>query len=55
MLNKFNAYPTLLIIDKNKKVRKIYPSFNGPATGKKFTNFKEDFNKVVNQLVSEIE
>ena len=54
MLNKLNAYPTLLILDKDKKTRKIYTSFNGPATGEKFTKFQEDFHQVVTDLLAEI-
>lgn len=54
MLNKFNAYPTLLILDKNKKARKIYPSFYGPATGETHKAFKKEFGTIINELVSEI-
>jgi thiol-disulfide isomerase/thioredoxin len=55
MLNKLHAYPTLLVLDKDKKVRKIYTSFNGPATKDKYVEFKNEFNNTIDKLLSEIE
>ena len=55
MLNKLHAYPTLLVLDKDKNVRKIYTSFNGPATKEKHVDFKKEFNKTIDKLLSEIE
>ncbi len=53
MLNHILSYPTTIFIDKKGKVRKIHTGFNGPATGKKYHDFKKDFETFINLLVSE--
>ena len=53
MLNHVLSYPTSIFIDKKGKVRKIHTGFNGPATGDKYTEFKEEFEGFVNLLLSE--
>ena len=53
MLNHVLSYPTSIIIDKKGKVRKIHTGFNGPATGDKYTEFKQEFEGFVSELLSE--
>lgn len=53
MLNHVLSYPTSIFIDKKGAVRKIHTGFNGPATGEKFTQFKQEFNDFVNELLRE--
>jgi len=53
MLNNFAAFPTLLIIDKKGIVRKIHTGFKGPGTGKHFTEFVQDFEKSIDDLLAE--
>ncbi|WP_317127930.1 peroxiredoxin family protein [Hyunsoonleella flava] len=53
MLNHVLSYPTTIFVDKNGKVRKIHTGFNGPATGQKYIEFKEEFNVFVNELLAE--
>ena len=53
MLNNVLSYPTSIFIDKNGKVRKIHTGFNGPATGEKFTEFKEEFTTFMDKLLAE--
>jgi peroxiredoxin len=53
MLNHVLSYPTTIFIDKKGKVRKIHTGFNGPATGEKYTEFKTEFERFVNELKSE--
>ncbi len=53
MLNHVLSYPTSIFIDKKGKVRKIHTGFNGPATGDKYTEFKNEFESFVNTLISE--
>jgi peroxiredoxin len=53
MLNHILSYPTTIYIDKSGEVRKIHTGFNGPATGEKFIEFKEEFNKTIQELTSE--
>jgi thiol-disulfide isomerase/thioredoxin len=53
MLNKINGYPTTIYLDKKGKVRKIYTGFSGPATGKEYEKYKEDFYRLIDMLLSE--
>lgn len=53
MLNHVLSYPTTIFIDKKGKVRKIHTGFNGPATGKKFTEFKQEFSEFTEMLRQE--
>jgi len=52
MLNKIISYPTLIFIDKNKKVRKIHTGFYGPATTE-YEDFKNEFEQIVSNLIAE--
>lgn len=53
MLNHVLSYPTSIFIDKTGKVRKIHTGFNGPATGDKFIEFKDEFTTFMNMLINE--
>ena len=53
MFNHFLSYPTTIFIDKKGKVRKIKTGFNGPATGDKFLEFKNEFHRTLEELVKE--
>ncbi|WP_353778676.1 redoxin domain-containing protein [Winogradskyella sp. 3972H.M.0a.05] len=53
MLNHVLSYPTTLFIDKKGEARKIHTGFNGPATGKKYTEFVTEFESFVDQLLKE--
>lgn len=53
MLNHILSYPTTIFIDKKGMVRKIHTGFNGPATGKKYIEFKNEFKHFVNTLLNE--
>ncbi|MEZ4803534.1 MAG: TlpA disulfide reductase family protein [Gelidibacter sp.] len=53
MLKQILSYPTTIFIDKTGKVRKIHTGFNGPATGEKYVEFKEEFDKFIVDLLSE--
>jgi len=52
-VSKILGYPTTIFIDKKGIVRKIHTGFNGPATGLFYEEFKQDFNKVVDDLLVE--
>ena len=52
-LNQVISYPTLIFIDRNKNVRRIHTGFNGPATGKKYEKFKNEFKDLVIKLIEE--
>lgn len=53
MLNHVLSYPTTVFIDKQGDVRKIHTGFNGPATGAKFVEFKNEFEGFVAELLEE--
>lgn len=53
MLENFMAFPTLIIIDKKGVVRKIHTGFSGPGTGKHYTDFVEEFEKTIDDLLGE--
>jgi thiol-disulfide isomerase/thioredoxin len=50
-LTKLMSYPTTIFIDKKGQVRKIHTGFNGPATGKFYEEFKNEFNRTVEELI----
>lgn len=52
-LNTFIAFPTTIFIDKKGKVAKIHTGFNGPATGKYYDEFINEFNTTINSLLNE--
>jgi hypothetical protein len=53
MLKNFLAFPTMIIIDKQGKVRKIHTGYSGPATGKHYIEFKAEFESFIKKLLSE--
>lgn len=53
MLNKISGYPTTIIIDKKGMVRKIHTGFSGPATGKNYDKFIEEFTLFIEKLERE--
>lgn len=53
MLNHVLSYPTTIFIDKKGNVRKIHTGFNGPATGNKYIQFKQEFESFMDSLLIE--
>jgi thiol-disulfide isomerase/thioredoxin len=53
MLNRIVAFPTTIFIGKDGKVKAIRTGFEGPGTGIYYDQFKERFNTLVNELLSE--
>lgn len=53
MLNHILSYPTTIYIDRNGEVQKIHTGFNGPATGEKFEQFKQQFDETLEKLTGE--
>jgi len=52
-LENINAFPTTIFVDKKGNIRKIDSGFAGPATGKYYTEFKNKFNQIINELLEE--
>jgi thiol-disulfide isomerase/thioredoxin len=53
MLNRIVAFPTTIFIGKDGKVKYIHTGFSGPGTGNYYLEFKEEFNRKVNELLEE--
>ncbi|MFT4600034.1 MAG: thiol-disulfide isomerase/thioredoxin [Arenicella sp.] len=53
MLNEIISFPTVIFIDKNGVIRKIHTGFNGPGTGEYYSNFVQNTDSFVKQLVNE--
>ncbi len=53
MLANFKGFPTTIIIDKKGIVRKIHTGFSGPGTGKYYTEFVNEFEKLTTDLLAE--
>jgi len=53
MLADYKGFPTTIIIDKKGNVRKIHTGFTGPGTGKYYTEFVAEFEKMTNDLLAE--
>ena len=52
-LEKIDAFPTTIFVDKRGNIKKIHSGFDGPATGAHYIQFKKEFNEIVNQLLAE--
>ncbi len=52
-MGRINAFPTLVLIDKQGYIRYIDSYFNGPATGSYYQEFINEFNVKVAQLIHE--
>ena len=53
MLADYKGFPTTIIIDKKGDVRKIHTGFSGPGTGKYYTEFTKEFEKLTDDLLAE--
>jgi thiol-disulfide isomerase/thioredoxin len=52
-LNKVVAFPTTIFIGKDGKVKHIHTGFEGPGTGVYHERWKQRFNEIINELLSE--
>jgi thiol-disulfide isomerase/thioredoxin len=52
MIDQLRSYPTMIILDKQNKVRRVHTGFAGPATSE-FTRFSKDFDQFVRELIAE--
>ncbi len=52
-LNAVVAFPTTIFVDKKGQVRHIHTGFSGPGTGKYYDQYVEEFNRLVDKLLTE--
>ena len=50
-LNAIKSFPTLIVLDKNHRVKTIYAGFNGPATGVEYNVFTTKFENLIKELI----
>lgn len=53
-LNHVMSYPTLIFMDRNHTVQRIYTGFNGPATGPVYEKLVESFDQTIRQLLESV-
>ena len=51
-LSQIVAYPTMVFLDKNNRVRRIHTGFDGPATSK-YAEFSKEFDEFMKKLIAE--
>jgi len=52
-LEKFYAYPTMLVLDRQGRIRYTHTGFSGPATGAHYDEFVAHFTALVDGLLAE--
>lgn len=52
-MQRIEAFPTLIILDKEGYARYVHSYFNGPATGDYYEAFDKRFNEIMNELLEE--
>jgi hypothetical protein len=52
-MDQIEAFPTLVIIDKEGYARHVHSYFTGPATGEYYEDFDRRFNAIIDELVAE--
>lgn len=53
MLEGSISFPTMIVIDRSKKVRDIHTGFSGPGTGAYYDTFVKEFNILMEEILSE--
>ncbi len=53
ILSDFSSFPTILFIDKNRQIRRIYTGFYGPGTGSYYHDFMSSSESLLDELVAE--
>lgn len=52
-ISDIKSFPSVIIIDKKGKIRKLDTNFNGPGTGVHYVEYKKEFEATINQLLKE--
>lgn len=51
ILDKFRAYPTIIILDGKDRIRAVYTGFSGPATGEEYAKLRTKFETLIEELL----
>lgn len=53
LLDKVRAYPTTLFVRRDGTVRAVHQGYSGPATGAEHTKLRDDFERLIEELLAE--
>jgi thiol-disulfide isomerase/thioredoxin len=53
VLDRVKSYPTTIFMDQSGTVRAIYSGYSGPATGDAHTKLREDFIRIIEDLLND--
>lgn len=51
-LSNFSSYPTSIFIDKKGNVVRIHTGFSGPSTGKIYTDYQKETERLIEDLIN---
>lgn len=51
-IDSISAYPTLIVLDKENKIHRIFTGFNGPAT-RHYDSFVQEFDQIMSNLLTQ--
>ncbi|HEU4553931.1 MAG TPA: TlpA disulfide reductase family protein [Chitinophaga sp.] len=52
-LTAIKGFPTTIFVDKQGNVKEVHTGFSGPGTGEHYEQFKTDFNRLIDEMLSE--
>ena len=52
-LDKVRSYPTLIFLNEHNEVQAVYSGFSGPATGDAYSQQRQRFEQLIEQLIEE--
>ena len=53
LLDEIRAYPTTIFLHGDGRVRAVHQGYSGPATGAEHTKLREDFERLIDELLAE--
>ena len=49
VLDRINAFPTMIVLDKNDQIKLVHTGFDGPATSR-YESFSSQFRTLITSL-----
>jgi peroxiredoxin len=53
LLDKIRAFPTTIFLHSDGRVRAVHQGYSGPATGAEHTKLREDFERLIDEVLAE--